>query len=124
MTEIRSYKDLQVWQKSMLLARTVYTETQGLPKAEIFGLQGQMRRAAVSVASNIAEGSRRGTTKDLIHFLRVADGSLAELETQSLLANDIYPALSFIDSLILISEVQRMLAVLIKRLRNSVGTNH
>ncbi|RPI59311.1 MAG: four helix bundle protein, partial [Planctomycetaceae bacterium] len=77
---IRSYKDLQVWQKSMELAGQIYEATQKFPADERFGLTSQLRRAAVSVPSNIAEGYGRGTRKDYKRFLQVARGSLYELE--------------------------------------------
>ena len=78
----KSYKDLIVWQKACEVAIIVYEITENFPRQELFGLASQMQRASVSVASNIAEGSKRGTKKDFINFLRIAQGSLAELETQ------------------------------------------
>jgi four helix bundle protein len=83
---MRDHRDLEVWQKAMDLAADVYVVTRDLPTEERFGLCGQMRRAAVSIASNIAEGAARRTTKDFIAFAHTARGSLAELETQVLLA--------------------------------------
>jgi len=83
---VRSYRDLKVWQVAMVLANEVYTVTTEFPKGEIYGLTSQVRRAAVSVPSNIAEGHARGTTRDFLRFLAVAQGSLAELETQVLIA--------------------------------------
>jgi four helix bundle protein len=86
---VKSYKDLRVWQQAMALARECYTLTQSFPREELFGMVSQVRRAAVSVPANIAEGSGRGTTKDYIQFLRVARGSLRELETHLLLCRDV-----------------------------------
>lgn len=83
---ISRYEDLRVWQASIRLAETVYHVTAGLPDTERFGLSAQMRRAAVSVASNIAEGYGRGSTADYLRFLRMARGSLYELETQGVIA--------------------------------------
>ena len=80
--QIESYKDLVVWQKATQLAIGVYEVTEHFPKAEIYGLTAQMRRSAVSIPSNIAEGSRRSTRKDFRNFLLNAFGSGAELETQ------------------------------------------
>jgi four helix bundle protein len=77
-----TYKDLLVWQKAKSLAVEVYRATEQFPKNELFGLTNQMRRAAVSVASNIAEGQGRGSKPDFAHFLCMARGSLLELETQ------------------------------------------
>jgi four helix bundle protein len=83
---MRDYRDLEVWQKSMDLAVSAYAATAKFPRTEQFNLTAQIRRAAVSVASNIAEGAGRRTTKDFIAFTHTARGSLAELETQMLLA--------------------------------------
>jgi four helix bundle protein len=82
MTRLRSYRDLVAWQKAMDLTVAVYRATAGFPRTEEFGLRGQMRRAAVSIPSNIAEGYARQTTKDYLRFLRQARGSAAELSTQ------------------------------------------
>src|SRR5258708_33480255 len=78
----QSYKDLNVWQKGIELAKLIYTLTGRFPAEEKFGLVSQMRRAAVSVPSNIAEGQARHTTKEFIQFVSHAEGSLAELDTQ------------------------------------------
>jgi four helix bundle protein len=79
---IRDYKDLLVWQRAMNLAEMIYRLTRGFPNEEKFGLVSQMRRAAVSVPSNIAEGQARNTTGEFILFISHASGSLAELDTQ------------------------------------------
>ena len=81
-SKINSYRDLQVWQRSMELAYMVYSLVKLLPKEEIYALSDQMRRAAVSIPSNIAEGFYRNSTRDYIHFLYMAKGSLGEIETQ------------------------------------------
>lgn len=80
--EIRSHKDLVVWQKAMTLCELTYQLTEGFPQREICALAAQMRRASVSIASNIAEGKNRGTAKDFAHFLQMSYGSVSELETQ------------------------------------------
>lgn len=80
--EIRSFRDLHAWQRAYALGRDVYELTRGFPREEVFGLTSQLRRGAVSVASNIAEGYGRGTTDDYLRFLRVARGSLFEVDTQ------------------------------------------
>ena len=78
----KNYKELIVWQRAMEVIRAIYELTEDFPKTETYGLVTQMRRAAVSIASNIAEGSRRGSRKDFRHFLINSFGSGAELETQ------------------------------------------
>jgi four helix bundle protein len=85
----RHYRDLLVWQKSMSLTKAIYRETDALPKSELYGLQSQMRRAAVSVPSNIAEGHGRLNDGHFRQFLAVARGSLFELQTQFELTNDL-----------------------------------
>lgn len=82
MTQIASFKELNVWKKSIDLASKIYSLTNNFPKEETYGLSSQMKRASVSVASNIAEGSIRGSRKEFAHFLRIASGSIAELQTQ------------------------------------------
>lgn len=83
------YKELRVWQDAMTLVRDIYRLTRTLPKEETFGLMSQMRRAAVSVPSNIAEGKDRYSQRELAQFLYRARGSLLELETQVLIARDL-----------------------------------
>ena len=90
LTKSSSYKDLAVWQKSCDVAVEVYSLTKDLPKEERFGICSQMQRAAVSIASNIAEGSKRGSKKDFLHFIRIAQGSGAELETQLIIISRVY----------------------------------
>ena len=89
MDEIRSYQDLRAWQTGRVLVKAIYEATAAFPPDERFGLTAQVRRAAVSVPSNVAEGYGRGTRKDYIHFIQTARGSLYEMETQVILADDI-----------------------------------
>ncbi len=84
-----NHKDLDVWKSAMLLAENVYRETIDFPKHEQFGMTSQLRRAAVSVSANIAEGSARKGNKELIQFLHISLGSLAELETLIILSNKV-----------------------------------
>ena len=84
---IQDFRDLKVWQVAMQLATVVYTLTHSFPKSEAFGLTSQMQRAAVSVPSNIAEGHARDSTKEFLRFISIAMGSLAEIETQIILAH-------------------------------------
>ncbi len=86
---MQDFHDLKVWQKSHALAREVYAMTKSFPREEIYGLTSQMRRAAVSVAANIAEGSGRRTGADFARFLSMAMGSASEFEYYALLAHDL-----------------------------------
>jgi four helix bundle protein len=87
MSEIRSHRDLIAWQKAVELCVAIYSMTKLFPADERFGLVSQLRRAGVSVASNIAEGYGRGSRQDYVRFLRAARGSLYEIDTQLLLAS-------------------------------------
>ena len=82
----KNHKDLILWQKAMVLATDVHRLTTELPRHELFGLSSQLRRAAVSIPSNVAEGAARRTSREFLSFLHVARGSFAELETQLHLA--------------------------------------
>ena len=115
MTQVRNYKDLIVWQKSMQVVVAIYALTKNLPHSEIYGLNSQMRRSAVSLPSNIAEGSRRGSRKEYRHFLRIAFGSGAELETQLILAQQLF---GLVDGKLndLLDEVMKMLNRMISTL--------
>ncbi len=84
---IKSYRDLEVWQRGIDLTKDVYEVTRSFPDEEKFGLTAQLRRAAVSIPSNIAEGWGRAATKDYVRFLRIARGSLVEMETQLIIAH-------------------------------------
>jgi four helix bundle protein len=86
-TKIKSYRDLETWEKAIELIEEVYKETRSFPKEEIYGLVSQMRRAAVSVASNIAEGQGRDSTNEFLRHLSIACGSLCELQTQMLIGH-------------------------------------
>jgi four helix bundle protein len=90
----RSHRDLIVWQEAMKLVEMTYRESARFPKDEIFGLTSQLRRSAVSVPSNIAEGAGRNSTRELVQFVGVASGSLAELDTQL----DLAVRLGFLDA--------------------------
>jgi len=104
----------------MELVKEIYTVPAEFPQREQYGLVSQMRRSAVSIPSNIAEGKKRGTKKDFVQFLRVADGSAAELETQLLLAKTLFAA-DCSKALELLLEVQKMLSVMIKKLITSTS---
>jgi len=89
MGRVRTHKDLEAWKQAMAMARAIYELTKDFPKEEVYGLVAQMRRAAVSVPSNIAEGAARNSNKEIIQYLYVSLGSLAELETQVVLSRDL-----------------------------------
>ena len=117
--KIQSYKELVVWQKAVELSVQIYALTEQYPREEIYGITSQMRRAAVSIASNIAEGRYRGTRKDFCQFLRVAFGSGAELETQIEISKRLLKtkALDYRSVDALLAEVMRMLNVMIEKLQ-------
>ena len=81
-----THKELDVWKSSIELTKTIYEETKKFPKEEIYGIVSQMRRAAVSVPSNIAEGAARNSDKEFVRFLNISLGSLAELDTQVIIS--------------------------------------
>jgi four helix bundle protein len=116
---LRTYKDLKVWRKSFKLCLNVYRVTASFPGDERFGLTAQIRRAAVSVPSNIAEGYARETTRDYIRHLWIARGSLAEVETQLMLSRELDAAdRPNLESLLTdVAEVERMLSALIRSLK-------
>lgn len=113
---VKSFKELIVWQKSVALVKEIYKITSKFPATEIYGLSNQMRRSAVSIPSNIAEGKSRKTTKDFLNFLRIAAGSAAELETQIFIGKDLYAGSDCQNAENLLEEVQKMLNVMIQRL--------
>ena len=119
---LQKYEDLTVWQKAMDLVVEVYKIVKLLPNEEIYALANQMKRAAVSIPSNIAEGQERDTTKDFVKFLYIAKGSKAELETQLMIC----VRLKYLKETQtetaqgLVSEIGKMLNVLIRKL----ATNH
>lgn len=101
---MNNYKELKVWQKGMELCTKVYQFSTGFPTDEIYGLTSQIRRSAVSIPSNIAEGAGRGTNKEFIHFLSISLGSAFELETQILIAERLN-MIDKTDSSIIINEI-------------------
>lgn len=115
---INSYQDLRVWQDAMALAEACYILTREFPRDEVFGLTAQIRRSAASIAANIAEGYGRESTGSYIHFLRVSQGSLKELETHLVLAQRVHPGVPPIDPILeRCGDVGKMLRTLIRRLQ-------
>ena len=113
---MKTFRELVVWQKSMDLSILVYEFTKQLPKSEQYGLVSQIRRAAVSIPSNIAEGSKRHNRKEFAQFCGIAKGSAAEIETQLVIINKVYDL--NIDKLLdILIEIQKMLESLANKLK-------
>ena len=124
---MEAFKSLIVWQKSMELVRMVYQLTKGFPADEHYALTDQLRRAAVSIPSNIAEGSGRASNKDYAHFLAIARGSLYETITQIQVAVDLGYVGNHDDLDQLAEDVGRMLTSLLKKygaLHSTATANH
>jgi four helix bundle protein len=117
---VKSYKSLIVWKKGIELAKFIYRVTENYPKKEEYGLVNQTRRASVSIPSNIAEGQARSSTKEFVRFLSIARGSLAELDTDIILAFELnYLKQDDFDTISAqIDELQKMLYKLIERLED------
>ena len=117
---MKTHKDLDIWKKSIEMVTKIYKLTRNFPKEELYGLSSQMRRSAVSVPSNIAEGSGRNSKNELLQFLYYATGSLSELETQFIIAHN----LGYVkdeqkqDVDPMLSNIFKMLSRLIQSLRN------
>jgi four helix bundle protein len=118
-----SYRDLVAWKKGMELAKAIYDATDSFPQNEMYGLVSQLRRAAVSIPSNIAEGQAHYTNPEFVRFLRHARGSLAEIETQLLIALDrgYLPQPRIDELMIRTDELGRILSGLIKSIKNEVA---
>lgn len=119
MSAIKSYRDLIVWQKAMILVSKVYEETKKFPSNEIYGITNQMRRCAVSIPSNIAEGYGRNSTNDYKRFLQIASGSLYELQTQLEISFQLkyIDEISFNETINLCVEIDKMLYSLIQKIK-------
>ncbi|MBI3304986.1 four helix bundle protein [Candidatus Parcubacteria bacterium] len=115
---MHSYRNLIVWQRAIQLVVAIYELTEQFPREEIYGLIAQMRRSAVTIASNIAEGRHRGTKQDFLQFLRIAYSSGAELETQLEIAQRLPKTkrLDYARTTALLTEVMKMLHAMIKTL--------
>lgn len=114
---MRNHKDLIVWQKSILLVKRLYEITRTFPKDEQYGITSQMRRAAVSIPSNIAEGYARCHDRELLHFLYISLGSASELETQLIICREIdYLSMELFEEMMKMNgEIIRMLSSLIDK---------
>jgi carbamoyl-phosphate synthase large subunit len=124
MAGVSSYRDLKVWQLGVKLSLEVYEATRAFPSEERFGLTSQLRRCAVSVPSNIAEGNARESTKDYLRHLSIASGSLAELETQLIIASQLgFMSPAAVEKLqSMCDEESRMLRSLQQALRRKVDS--
>ena len=111
------YKELEVWRVAMDLAESVYKFTRNFPKEELFGLTSQIRRAAVSIPSNIAEGASRAGSKEFLHFLHIARGSASELETQLLLAEKLGYVTKIDELLANLTSIRKLINGLIRSLK-------
>lgn len=118
MSEIKSYRDLIVWQKAMQAATSIYEASRSFPREEQFALTSQLRRSAVSIPSNIAEGYGRGSKPDYVRFLQIARGSLFEAQTQLELATQLrfLPSSASPEIQDLLHEIERMLNSMISKL--------
>lgn len=116
---MHNYIELRVWNKSVDLATDIYMQTSNFPKSELYGITSQIRRSAVSISSNIAEGAGRSGKKEFKHFLNISNGSAFELETQIIISKKLgYIGDDEFDSLnVLIIEIQKMLYMLIKSIK-------
>lgn len=118
MSKLTTYKDLIVWQKAINLVKSTYNLTLSFPEDEKFGLTSQIKRASVSIPSNIAEGWGRTSTKEFIKYLKISRGSLFELETQVIIAKELNYIIDCNEIEGLIEEISKMLNALIKKLES------
>jgi four helix bundle protein len=123
MAEYKTYKELDVWVKSRAFVKEVYLLTKDFPKDEMYGLTSQMRRSAVSIPSNIAEGYGRQYKKESIQFFHIARGSLYELETQLYIAADLsyLPQIKLSGIILQLEECRKLLGGLIKYFENNLN---
>jgi len=121
--QVRSYRDLVVWQKAMALAAECYLKTREFPRTEAFGMTSQIRRSAASIPANIAEGNGRENTGNYINSLRIAQGSLKELETHLMLANtvELMDKNNADELLAACDQVGRLLRALIRALQEKIA---
>jgi len=119
---LKSFKDLDVWRLSMDFAKEVYAITDELPKQERYGLASQLQRAAVSIPSNIAEGSKRTSRVEFSQYCRIALGSAAETETQLLLVSELYSNIAVTHALEQVERIQKMLTSLVNSLSKPINS--
>ncbi|MCK5879709.1 MAG: four helix bundle protein [Holophagae bacterium] len=117
-----THKDLDVWKEAIQFVKRVYEATSSFPRSELYGITNQLRRSAVSVPSNIAEGAARGTTKEFIRFLYISLGSLSELETQLIVSKELGYEFDF-DMLEEIEGIRKKLLSMIISLKQRIEGN-
>jgi len=117
---LRSHKNLEVWRESIKLVKRVYKITAGFPREELYALTSQMRRSAISVPSNIAEGAARNSKKEFIQFLAIARGSLSELDTQLVIAKE----LGYIKDIEISEQIEKVFALLSGLIRQQKKINN
>lgn len=117
------FKNLKIWQLSFSLVKEIYLITNAFPKEEIYGLTSQIRRSAVSIPSNIAEGSQRSSNKDFANFILISKGSLAELETQLLLSHEI-DYISYEQLVKLMLKIEELNKMIFSFYNSLLKTNH
>ena len=119
---MKTHKDLEVWKRSIQMVTKIYKETTNFPKEELYGITSQIRRSAISIPSNIAEGAGRNHTKEFIQFLYISMGSLAELETQLIIANNLnFLTNEVFENLnIFLIKIRSQLSGLLKSLQNRI----
>ncbi len=115
--KLQSFKELEVWKRSIDLVDEIYIITRQFPKSETYALASQMQRAAVAIPSNIAEGYKRNHRPEFVQFLGIANASSGELETQIIIPKRQYPEIVYNKAESLLVEVQKMLYVLIEKLK-------
>jgi len=120
MSDSKNFKELKVWKRSKDTTKAVYILCSKLPDEEKFGLSSQMKRSSVSIPSNIAEGYRRRNPKEFIHFLGIASGSAAELETQVILVEEIF-SIKTTNLQIELVEIQKMISGLINSVKSRIS---
>jgi four helix bundle protein len=117
---MKTFRELLVWQKSLILIKNIYQVSSRFPKSELFGITSQMRRCAISIPCNISEGYGRHSTREYIRFLRISMGSLFELMTILEISLEMIPIEEYKKVLDQIDEIERMLYSLIKKLMTKV----
>ncbi|MDD2640530.1 MAG: four helix bundle protein [Arcobacteraceae bacterium] len=118
---MNDYKDLQVWQKSMDLVEDIYKLIKHFPKEETYALSDQLRRAVVSIPSNIAEGQNRNTSKEFVQFLYISLGSVSEVETQILIAQRLHYIEQIEEELNKITKIRKMINALINSIKRKAN---